>query len=36
MYTDDEYAKAKAWWALEDSILDILPDCYGDITEENK
>jgi hypothetical protein len=26
MYTDEEYAKAKSWWALEDSIFDILPD----------
>lgn len=26
MYTDEEYAQAKAWWALEDSIFDILPD----------
>jgi hypothetical protein len=26
MYTDAEWAEAKAWWALEDSICDILPD----------
>lgn len=26
MYTDKEYAEAKAWWALEDSLDDILPD----------